>query len=136
MTSVAVDNAGVGYTAPTVTFSGGGATTDATGHVLGGVDAVNLSVDGAGYSFPTVDFDLPDDPNWRSGSGPCTRVRPRTLTATWAPTRLFLAVTGVVVDNAGSGYTSAPNVVVRDGTLFDPINPPAHLRRGDRRQRP
>ena len=31
----------------------------------------------------------------------------------------------VVVDSPGSGYTTAPAVVVRDGTQFDPIAPPA-----------
>ena len=34
----------------------------------------------------------------------------------------FLDVTGVVVDTPGSGYATAPGVVIRDGTLFDPIN--------------
>ncbi len=33
-----------------------------------------------------------------------------------------LDVVGVNVTDPGSGYTSAPKVVIRDGTLFDPIN--------------
>ena len=32
-----------------------------------------------------------------------------------------LTVTGVVIDDPGSGYTSAPGVAVLDGTQFDPI---------------
>ncbi len=31
------------------------------------------------------------------------------------------------MDNPGSGYFTAPNVVVRDGTVFDPINPPTNF---------
>ena len=27
-----------------------------------------------------------------------------------------------MIDNPGSGYSTAPNVVIRDGTLFEPIN--------------
>src|SRR5512134_3446748 len=40
VTAITVDVAGSGYSAPTVTISGGGATTDATAIVYGGVDAV------------------------------------------------------------------------------------------------
>ena len=124
VTGVVVDIAGGGYTAPTATFSGGGATTQATGHPLGGVDAVNLSVTGVGYSFPTVDFDLPDDPNGVQAQGHAVCGAPHadcnrgTDTAT-------MTVESIVVDNPGSGYATAPNVVVRDGTVFDPINPPS-----------
>ena len=66
--------------------------------------------------MPTVDFDMPDDPNgtiakahvvWDSNTGD---------------------VTGIVLDNPGSGYASAPKVVIRDGTLFSPINTRARLR--------
>ena len=123
VTSVAVDVAGGGYTAPTVTFTGGGATAQATGHALGGVDAVTLSVDGAGYSFPTVDFDLPDDPAGvqAQGHAVCGAPYPDCNRGTDTAT---MTVIGVVVDAAGSGYATAPGVVVRDGTQFDPINPP------------
>ena len=38
-----------------------------------------------------------------------------------------LTVVDVVIDNAGSGYATAPGVVVRDGTIFDPINPPTNF---------
>ncbi len=76
VTSVAVDVGGGGYTAPSVTISGGGATTDATAHVLGGVDAVSIAANGAGYKFPTVDFDLPDDPNGVQAQGYATCAEP------------------------------------------------------------
>ncbi len=57
-----VTQGGSGYTAPTVTISGGGATTDATATAFGGVDGVILVDPGAGYSMPTVEFSMPDDP--------------------------------------------------------------------------
>ena len=47
----------------TVTISGGGATTDATATVYGGVDAVAVTDAGSGYTFPTVEFGLPNGPN-------------------------------------------------------------------------
>ena len=31
------------------------------------------------------------------------------------------AITGITITNPGSGYATAPNVVIRDGTLMDPI---------------
>ena len=124
MTNVAVDAAGGGYTAPTVTISGGGATTDATAHALGGVDAVSVDTQGEAYSFPTVDFDLPDDPAGLQAQGHAVCADPYP-DCTGAPDMALLTVTGIVVDNPGSGYAMAPAVFVRDGTQFDPINPPA-----------
>ena len=84
--------------------------TNATATAFGGVDAVTLVDAGSGYTFPTVDFDLPDDPNGVQASAHATF---DTTTG---------AITAVVVDNPGSGYSSVPSVVIRDGTLFDPIN--------------
>ena len=126
VTGVTIGAAGGGYTAPTVTFANGGATTQATGHVLGGVDAVNLSVTGVGYSFPTVDFDLPDDPNGvqATGHAVCGAPYPDCNRGTDTAT---MTVVSVVVDTPGSGYFTAPNVVIRDGTVFDPINPPTNF---------
>ena len=119
VTSVRVDNAGAGYRKPTVTISGGGATTDATAHAVGGVDAVTLAqASYAGYTFPTVDFDLPDDPNGIQARGHATCVEADCKPATPGGT---VTVTGVVVDEPGSGYTSAPGVAVLDGTQFDPV---------------
>ena len=33
-----------------------------------------------------------------------------------------VTIAGIVVDQPGSGYSTAPKVVIRDGTIFDPIN--------------
>jgi FtsP/CotA-like multicopper oxidase with cupredoxin domain len=98
------------FAANVIDTSGVVPLTDATATAYGGVDAVALTDPGSGYTFPTVDFDLPDDPNG---------VQP-TAHALFDP--ISGAITEVVVDNPGSGYSSAPNVVIRDGTLFDPIN--------------
>ena len=119
VTAINVGAEGSGYTKPSVTISGGGATTDATAHVLGGVDAVTLSEFGSGYTFPTVDFDLPDDPGGVQASGHVTCVETDCKPANAGDT---VTITGLAIDNAGSGYFSAPNVVIRDGTQFDPIN--------------
>jgi len=111
VTAIAVTAGGAGYTAPTVTISGGGATTQATATAFGKIDQLTLDGAGSGYTFPTVDIDWPDDPNgvqaiahveWDQNTG---------------------AITAIVLDNAGSGYAQVPNVVIRDGTLFDPITP-------------
>ena len=118
VSSVSVGTPGAGYTNPVVAISGGGATTDATATAFGGVDAVTVTAAGFGYSFPTVDFDMPDDPNGVQATGHvvcdfanCTPVNPGDP----------IVILSVVVDNPGSGYAKAPNVVIRDGTLFDPI---------------
>jgi len=119
VTAITVGAGGSGFTAPVVAITGGGATTDATAIAYGGVDAVTLVTPGSGYTFPTVDFDLPDDPNGVQAKGhvvcaevDCIPVAPNTT----------VTITSVFVDQPGSGYASAPNVVIRDGTLFDPIN--------------
>ncbi len=93
----------------------------ATGTVYGGVDAVTVDVQGSGYKFPTVDFDLPDDPNGVQAQGHAVCADPYPDCNLTVETD-FLTVTGVVVDSAGSGYATAPAVVIRDGTQFDPIN--------------
>ena len=109
VTSVTVVNQGAGYTAPVVTITGGGATTDATATAYGGVDAVTLTNAGNGYKFPTVEFDAPDDP---AGTQAKAHADFDAVTG---------AITGIVIDDAGSGYATAPGVVIRDGTLLDPI---------------
>ena len=118
--SVTVNTPGAGYTAPTVSFSGNGG---AAATAYGGVDAVAFSVNGAKYSFPTVDFDLPDDPAGIQAQGHAVCADPYP-NCTGAPDMGLLEVTGIVVTNAGSGYAAAPGVTVLDGTRFDPINPP------------
>ncbi len=108
VTGVTVGAGGSGYKSPRVSFTGGGATTAATGTVYGGVDAITLANPGSGYTLPTVDFDLPDDPNGTPATGH----------ATLGPNG---SIAAILLDNPGSGYSSAPTVVIRDGTLMDPI---------------
>jgi FtsP/CotA-like multicopper oxidase with cupredoxin domain len=117
--AVTVDQPGSGYTAPTVAFSTGGAGGGAAATAYGGVDAVTLVDPGFGYTFPTVDFDLPDGPDGVQAQGHpvcvellCQAVAPATT----------VTIVGVVIDNPGSGYSTAPGVTVRDGTIFEPIN--------------
>ena len=62
VTSIVVTAAGGAYTDPVATFLGGGGT-GAAATVYGGVDNITLVTGGSGYTMPTVDFDLPDDPN-------------------------------------------------------------------------
>ena len=106
--AITVDLAGSGYSAPAATISGGGATTDATATVYGGVDAVTVGDPGFGYSFPTVEFSLPNDPNGTVAQG-------------HAEIDGSGVIIAVVVDNAGSGYSSAPTVTIHDGSISDPI---------------
>ncbi|OGO28655.1 MAG: hypothetical protein A2136_07580 [Chloroflexi bacterium RBG_16_54_11] len=83
----------------------------ATATAYGGVDALVLDTPGIGYSIPTVDFDSPNDPNGSQAQGH----------ATFDP--VTGAITGVFMDFAGSGYTAAPGVTIRDGTIWDPVLP-------------
>ena len=115
LSSVSVDAAGSGYTAPVVTISGGGATVDATATAYGYVDNILLDNPGSGYTFPTVDFDMPDDPN---GAQAKAHVDMDPVTG---------SITKIWIDSPGSGYTHAPNIVIRDGTIFSPINHVANV---------
>jgi len=119
VTAITVDDPGGGYVRPVVEITLGGATVQATASAFGGVDAVTLDDPGSGYQMPTVDFDLPDDPNGAPAHGhivcaetDCIPVPPATT----------VTIVDIMVDNPGSGYSAAPKVVIRDGTLFDPIN--------------
>ena len=106
--AVNVDAGGAGYTAPVATITGGGGT-GAMATIYGGVDAVTIIDPGTpGYRFPTVDFDMPDGPNGVKAIA-------------HALVDANGVITEIVVDQPGSGYSYAPNVVIRDGTLFDPI---------------
>ena len=68
--------------------------------------------------MPTVDVDAPDDPNGTQA----TAHAPMECDQTGV-------ITDIIVDNPGSGYSSAPNVVIRDGTLMDPISTAARAPR-------
>ena len=81
--------------------------TPATATAYGGVDAVELTAAGIGYKNPTVDFDMPDGVDG---------VKPVAHAVTTANADGTVTITGIVVDQTGSGYSAAPNVVIRDGT--------------------
>ena len=106
-----VDTPGGGYSGFTVDVTGGGGAARPR-CASGGVDAVQVSDGGSGYTMPTVDFDLPDDPAGHQARG---HVDPADLDANGT-------VTKVIVDDPGSGYSTAPHVVIHNGTVMDPIS--------------
>ena len=111
-------NQGSGYTAPVVTFSGnGGAAATAYGGVENNIQLIS---GGSGYTFPTVEFDLPDADWGVQATGHVTCVEAVDCSHAEGD---FVTVDTVVVDNFGSGYSFAPGMTIRDGTLFDPILP-------------
>ncbi len=128
VTAIAVDPLPLmtGYTAPVVSISGVG--TLATATAFGEVDALTLdqSVGDpvlATYHMPTVAFDLPDNPN---GTQPTAHVVCQELNCSNPNpdgTPGLVNITGIVLDTAGSGYSSAPGVAILDGTQFNPIRP-------------
>jgi len=109
--AVTVNTPGTGYTAPVVTFNAMGPGSGASATAYGGVENnIQIISGGSGYTFPTVDFDLPDGPNGVQATGHAVMDANGTITA-------------VVVDTHGSGYSTAPGMTIRDGTIFDPILP-------------
>jgi len=104
---ITVNQFGSGYTAPVVTISGGNGTGGAA-TAYGRVDQVTVVDGGIGYTFPTVEFDLPDAPDGIQAKGHALYDASGTITA-------------VIVDSPGSGYATAPAVSIHNGTLFDPI---------------
>lgn len=108
--AINVTNPGMDYVQPAVAITGGGATTPATATAYGGVDSLTLTYGGSGYNLPTVDFDYPDGEGGVQAKGHVTW---DTVTG---------VITGVVIDNPGSGYSRAPNVVIHDGTALNPLN--------------
>ena len=103
VTSVTVGTPGSGYTsAPTVTFSGGGATTQATGTAVLDKQVASIAVTngGTGYtSAPTVGF------TGGAGTG-------ATATATLAASG---AIKSVTVGGSGTGYTNGDTVTFTGG---------------------
>jgi FtsP/CotA-like multicopper oxidase with cupredoxin domain len=92
--AVQVNAGGTGYvTAPTVTFSGGGATRNATAQATLKISQITITRAGVGYVVaPQVTIVT----NGGGGGG-------ATATST-------LLVNGTTITNAGSGYTAAPTV--------------------------
>ncbi len=108
VTGITVGANGSGYKSPMVSLTGGGATTAATASAYGSVNAVTLANAGSGYTLPTVDIDMPDDPN-----GVQAVVKANLGTGG--------SIASLDIINPGSGYATAPHMVIRDGTLMDPI---------------
>ena len=96
--------------------------TAAKATAYGSIDAITLANAGSGYSFPTVDIDFPDGPDGVQATAHAVCVEPDPCAP--AADGATVTITGIVVDNPGSGYSTAPNVVIRNGTLADPVNPP------------
>jgi FtsP/CotA-like multicopper oxidase with cupredoxin domain len=113
---IAVTNGGAGYTAPTVAITGNGSGATATAY--GGVDAVTLTDVGLGYTVPNVTFDLPDASNGVPAEGKVTCQETNCQPANLGDP---VHITGVVVTQPGSGYSSAPGVSIINGTQFDPV---------------
>ena len=107
LVGIAVDTPGSGYINPRIGFSGGGGS-GARATAYGGVEKVVLLSGGSGYTFPTVQFDLPDAPDGVQAEGTATIDANGT-------------VTGITVTTPGSGYSTAPGVAVLNGTQFEPI---------------
>ena len=109
---------GSGYSAPIATITGG-AGSGAAATVYGGVDAVTLNSGGGGqgYTFPVVNFDLPD-----GADGVAAQAYALCDGAINCPVGGSGVITGIVVTQPGSGYSSAPAVTITNGTLYDPIN--------------
>ena len=120
VTGVTVNTPGSGYTSPVVTITGGGATTGATATAFGGVDAVTVSNGGSGYTVPTVDFSWPDDPNGTIATGHIASIASGDAFDGMDANGTILS-NGVIIDNPGSGYSTAPGVAINNGTLFVPV---------------
>ncbi|WP_307845011.1 multicopper oxidase domain-containing protein [Actinotalea solisilvae] len=117
VTGVTVDTPGSGYGGFVVELSGGGGT-GATATASGGVDAVEITDGGAGYTMPTVEFDLPALPDGTQAKAHVPMIANGDAVDGMDENG---TITAVVVDDPGSGYTTAPGVAVHDGTLYDPI---------------
>ena len=102
-----------------MTITATGAGSGATATAFGGVNTVNLSDAGSGYTMPTVSFDLPDDPNGIQAAGHVTCVEADCQPANPGDA---VTLTGVVVDEPGSGYATAPGVAILNGTQFAPMD--------------
>ena len=106
------------FAATVLDASGVTPLTEAKATAYGSIKTITLDNAGSGYSFPTVDIDYPDAPDGVQASAHAVCVEANCAPATNGAT---VTITDIVVDNPGSGYSAAPNVVLRDGTLADPI---------------
>ncbi|WP_154605575.1 Ig-like domain-containing protein [Arthrobacter sp. AQ5-05] len=110
ITSIDVNETGFGFTAPTVTLTGGDPAAGSPAQALasGTVDYLKLTDGGKGYTAqPLVSISKPDLADGVQA----------TASATMDANGV---VTGVEIAIAGSGYTSAPKVTVTDASKTDP----------------
>ena len=110
--------AGSGYSAFKVALAGGGGS-GAAAIAAGKVDLVAIADGGSGYTMPTVDFGLPDDPNGTPARGHVPMIANGDAVDGMDANG---TVTQVTIDDPGSGYLTAPDVMIRNGTIFDPAN--------------
>jgi FtsP/CotA-like multicopper oxidase with cupredoxin domain len=102
--------------------SGAVPLTAATATAYGSVDKAAFEaslVPGFGYTMPTIDFDMPDGPNGVQAKAHVASTALGDPVDGLDPTTG--QITAIVLDEPGSGYSKAPNVVIRDGTLQDPL---------------
>lgn len=104
VTGVQITDGGTGYTnEPSITFSGGGASTQATAVAQGVANSITqvlMVTPGVGYTdTPAVTFGAP------SGGG---------NTATGVASIGLNGITAITVTDAGAGYSSTPTVVITD----------------------
>ena len=107
--SIDVAEKGFGFTNPSVELTGGNPTTPATATASGGVDDLQLTDGGSGYTIqPLVHFSLPDAAYCSNPGETCEQP---TAKATMADG----AVTGIELLTRGSGYAHPPTVSIYDG---------------------
>lgn len=106
--AINVITTGDGYTAPVVAINGDGVPA-ATATAYGSVDTLTLTGGGLGYTMPVVDFDMPDMPGGVKATADAIMDASGTIV-------------GISIVNPGSGYSKAPNVVIRDGPQFRALN--------------
>jgi FtsP/CotA-like multicopper oxidase with cupredoxin domain len=118
VTSIAVAEAGFGFTTPSVAIVGGGAPSAvAAAQASGGVDDLTITAGGSGYAIqPIVQFSLPDAAYCAAVPAPTTACAAPTATATMTGG----VVDGVAVTAPGSGYITAPTVTILDANQVNP----------------
>ena len=119
VTSIAVDQSGFGYTTPSVGITGAN-TTPAVAEASGGVDDLSIVNGGSAYTTqPILHFSLPDAAYCLTTVPPV----PACVTATGTATQTGGIVDSVAITDPGTGYKTAPTVIVYDGLVTNPAGP-------------
>ena len=92
---------------------------NASATAYGGVDAVTVTDGGSAYTMPTVEFGMPNDSNGTRATGHVATLVADGFDGMNASGSIL--PNGVIVDNPGSGYSTAPVVAIHNGTVADPI---------------